>query len=33
MAIGYNIKKDNGEKRNHYGIYFLNTGKVKKNLI
>ena len=27
------IKKDNGEKGNHYGIYFSNTGKVKKNLI
>ena len=26
------IKKDNGEKGNHYGIYFSNTGKVKKIL-
>jgi hypothetical protein len=27
------IKTDNCEKGNHYGIYFSNTGKVKKNLI
>ena len=24
---------NNGEKGDHYGIYFSNTGKVKKNLI
>ena len=27
------IKTNNGEKGDHYGIYFANTGKVKKNIL
>ena len=26
-------KTDNGEKGNHYRLYFSNTGKVKKNIL